>query len=704
MAASLDERRRQAVARLRGLGRGEGGPLADRRRQAVERLRGLGAGSRKQIGSIEEFLKAWEEEDIDIMELLSNIPGSAMEFGGDVASALGEIVTSPIETAKALGTLGVGVADLPFRAAGAEATGIQKSGREALGGLVGSIAGSATPSGITKRPVEALANLAIGGGTALKGLGALSRVGKMPQVAQTLQKAGKTAMAADPTTMPFRAAGAGLRAAGRITKKGAQATGRGIGKAAESIRGVSAAGETIPLWKELIASGLAFTTGTSVNTILLTMEKASAKLGDVIRNARRDRAGAWEDIIKRGAKATETIRDEASAMFDEFKKKLSRVDEKTGTSAYDVPVAHSAIADGIEETLKEYNIKLTRRVELDKPKLGDTTQELARRSVKEVLQQDRPYPDPVRRVKYTVEFDVGDRKTTISDMGDNRKIIKKRVEDLLNEYKVVPGDPAAFKLGHLWDEQHKIGDVISTLSRSDEISARTLAVFSDIRSQLSNSFKSHAKERLGPDAMAAMGKYENAKIALDEYADLTGITPGMVTAEGKLSQGLKNASVSKMNQALNEGKEHVLERLRRLERISGDDEMLARMVGASMSPLVGSGLVVKSEISQAMRSLAAVAAGANLPAIISIPAVLLFSPRAVNEILLQLVGSRAIRNIPPAVKRNLQQLVQSVRAMNPKLKPLGIDLRDLAKEGVTIGVLMERLQETAQAEEEQTRR
>jgi hypothetical protein len=71
----------------------------------------------------------------------------------------------------------------------------------------------------------------------------------------------------------------------------------------------------------------------------------------------------------------------------------------------------------------------------------------------------------------------------------------------------------------------------------------------------------------------------------------------------------------------------------------------------------------------------------------------------VNEILLRMPERNA------AVRRNVQQLVQSVRAMQPKLKPLGINLKsDIAKEGVTIGVLMERLQETAQAEEEQTRR
>jgi hypothetical protein len=94
-----------------------------------------------------------------------------------------------------------------------------------------------------------------------------------------------------------------------------------------------------------------------------------------------------------------------------------------------------------------------------------------------------------------------------------------------------------------------------------------------------------------------------------------------------------------------------------------------------------------------MRALAALSA-----TIWTVPSALVFSPRAVNEILLRMPA------VDAAVRRNVQQLVQSVRAMNPKLKPLGIDLRDLAKEGVTIGVLMERLQETAQAEEEQTRR
>lgn len=185
MPLTADELRRFKALPRQGRGRM---PRTDDREDLLRRFREKFGGRRKQIDSIEDFVKAWEEEDVDIMELLSNIPGSAMEFGGDVVSALGDMITSPVETAKTLGSLGVGVADLPFRAAGVEAEGLQKHGRETLGQLAGAMAGSVTPSGITKRPVEALANLAVGGDAALKGLGALSRVGRMPQVAQQLKR------------------------------------------------------------------------------------------------------------------------------------------------------------------------------------------------------------------------------------------------------------------------------------------------------------------------------------------------------------------------------------------------------------------------------------------------------------------------------------------------------------------------------------
>lgn len=700
MPLTADELRRFKALPRQGRGRM---PRTDDREDLLRRFREKFGDRRKQIDSIEDFVKAWEEEDVDIMELLSNIPGSAMEFGGDVVSALGDIITSPVETARTLGSLGVGVADLPFRAAGVEAEGLQKHGRETLGQLAGAMAGSVTPSGITKRPVEALANLAVGGGTALKGLGALSRVGRMPQVAQQLKKAGETAMKADPTTMPLRAAGPSLRAAKAVTGAALRPVVEKSGKAyqaarrkvsddfGESLRGVSTTGQKIPLWKELLAAGLGFTTGTSPSTILMTMEKARIPgMGDIIRNARRDRAGAWEKIVKRGAKDTQKLKQSANSMFDEFKKKLSRVDKETDTSAYDAPVAHGAIADGIEKTLNKYRITLRRTLGTDKEAWGPLEDQLGGGQARQKL-------DPVKRVKYTVEFH---ENTTITTKGNNRKNIKDSVEKLLNDYSIVADDPGAFKLGHVRTMGQRMRDELKTMSATDEVSASTRAVFTAIQKQLGDAFKENValNPRLGKEAASVFGKYENAMIALDEYADLLGISPDMVTDAGKLKDGLKNASISKMNQSLNEGKQHMLKRLQDLEELSGDKELLARMTGAAMQPLFGAGLVVKSEISQAMRAIVALSA-----TIWTVPASLVFSPRAVNEILLRMPeGNAAVR---AAYKRNATELVKNFRAMQSKLKPLGINLKsDIAKEGVTIGVLMERLQETAQAEEEQTRR
>jgi hypothetical protein len=645
-----------------------------------ERVRGRG----RQITSIEELLEAWEEEDIDLLELLSNIPGSAVEFGGDVASALGEIVTSPVQTAKALGTLGVGVADLPFRAAGQEATGIQRRGREALGDVASGIAGSLTPQALTERPVEGLANLAVGGGTALKGLGALSRVGRMPQVAETLQKAGRTAMAADPTTMPLRAAAAGTRAAGRGIGRVAGAGRRKArevgGTIDEAIGGETPTGRKVPLWKEVLAGGLAFTTGTSPGTILLALEKAREGMGSVIRTARNDRVGAWEDIVKRGVEATKTVRSQANDLYNRGKNQIQQ------TGVLDDLVSHQEILPGIEQTLARFGVRINAKpVDITgaRPPQG---------SMPAGAYADVRPPVLGRKTEYEVKFD---DNSAVSEIGANEGIIRKQVKDLLNNW--AKGDAGtdvdAMRLEHILTRRKQIDDSISTLSPLDNVSASVRAILSDIRTQLRSKFDEKVQQKgLTTDYM---GGYEDAKIALEEYRSMLGLGPEMVSSAGKFGDGMKLESINKMNRALNEGRENVLNRIRSLEDVSGDNTIMARMVGAAMQPLLGSGLVVKSEISQAFRAAAGLGAG-----LWNAPAVVLFSPRAVNELLLRVSGMA-----PGAAARGqVQALVQSVRAMQPKLKPLGIDLKDIAKEGMTIGVLIERLNEVANAEEQQTMR
>jgi hypothetical protein len=629
------------------------------------------------------LIKAWEDEDLDVMELLKNIPSSAYQFGSDVVEA----VSDPVGMATNIGKVGVGIADLPFRAAGTEATGLQREGREALGQMASQMAGSLTPSALTERPVEGLSNLAVGSGSALKGLSGLAKLGRMPGVAKTLQTAGKTAMAADPTVLPFKAAGAATRVAGRGAARMATAvgerassTGSGVrGKASElgdrvsaSIGGTSPTGKKVPLWKEIIAGGLAFTTGTS-------MEKASAGFGDIIRNARKDREGAWEDIAKRLAKATEKAKVNKDNLFQDAKNKIAE------SGVLEEVVPHTEMVPGIKTLLNKYGVKL---VEKRKPNQRDVYSD---RGGKTLASRAEPTGGPY--TEYDVVFDEGSR---VADQGANQAAIIKQVQELLN-YHMRDGVNKidAFTVEHVMNRRNKLDDSISIISPLDDVSRSTRAILSDLRTQMNTTFRQRVDANPRADA-SYLGRYEDAMIQLDEFESMLGVSPSTLTGQGKFQEGFKTEFQTKMNKALTEGREGVFKRLRELEDIGEDNTIVARMVGAAMQPLLGSGLVVKSEISQAFRAAAGMGAG-----LWQAPAVMLFSPRAVNELLIKAYGPNG--PTMAGARAQAQALVQSVRAMQPKLKPLGIDLKELAKEGVTVGILLERLQETADAEEQQMR-
>ena len=658
--------------------------------EQVSRLRAIAAERGQQINSIQDLIKAWEEEDLDVMELLKNIPSSAYQFGSDVVEA----VSDPVGMATNIGKVGVGIADLPFRAAGTEATGLQREGREVLGQMASQMAGSLTPSALTERPVEGLSNLAVGSGSALKGLSGLAKLGRMPGVAKTLQTAGKTAMAADPTVMPFKAAGAATRAAGRGAARMATAvgerassTGSGVrGKASElgdrvsaSIGGTSPTGKKVPLWKEIIAGGLAFTTGTSPGTILLAMEKARGGFGDIIRNARKDREGAWEDIAKRLAKATEKAKVNKDNLFQQAKNDIreSKVLEEV--------VPHAEMVPGIESLLNKYGVKL---VANRKPNQQDVYSD---RGGKILSKRAEPTGGPF--TEYKVVFDEG---SAVAELGSNRAAVAKQVQELLNDHITDGANKIdAFTVEHVMNRRNLLNDSISAISPLDDVSRATRAILSDLRTQMGNTFRQRVDANPIADA-SYLGRYEDAMIQLDEFEGMLGVSPSTLTGQGKFQEGFKTEFQTKMNKALTEGREGVFKRLRELEAIGEDNTIVARMVGAAMQPLLGSGLVVKSEISQAFRAAAGMGAG-----LWQAPAVMLFSPRAVNELLIKAYGPNG--PTMAGARAQAQALVQSVRAMQPKLRPLGIDLKELAKEGVTVGILLERLQETADAEEQQMR-
>jgi len=295
--------------------------------------------------------------------------------------------------------------------------------------------------------------------------------------------------------------------------------------------------------------------------------------------------------------------------------------------------------------------------------------------------------------EYEVVFDEG---SAVADQGANQAAIRKQVKELLNDHITDgPNKINAFSLEHVMNRRNKLDDSISIISPLDDVSRSTRAILSDLRTQMGNTFRQRIDAH--PDLNTSyLGRYEDAMIQLDEFESMLGVSPSTLTGQGKFQEGFKTEFQTKMNKALTEGREGAFKRLRELEAIGGDNTIVARMVGAAMQPLLGSGLVVKSEISQAFRAAAGMGAG-----LWQAPAVILFSPRAVNELLIKAYGPNG--PTMAGARAQAQTLVQSVRAMQPKLRPLGIDLKELAKEGVTVGILLERLQETADAEEQQMR-
>lgn len=711
MAASLDERRRQAVARLRGLGRGEGGPLADRRRQAVERLRGLGAGSRKQIDSVDDFLKAWQEEDVDKGELLLNIPGDILQSLADIPASLLESATSPVETAKVLGSLAVGAADLPLRMAGMETMHpIQQQGREMLGGIASQTAKSLTPSELEKRPVRPLVDvaslLAGGSGALLKGLGQGAKLARMPQAAQALSKAGGTAFSAAPEMLAMRAAGAGYRkgkkvagdVAGDVVRRGAKAV---SGPAKRIYKDLKVPG--VKLWDEVVSGIESMTTGAAKNLFQMQFDAARQGLGGVIKKAREGREGTWDGIVKTLSLGATKSKEAAQKDYTKVKKQI----KDSGLGNINIPDAN--VAEFIVPTLGKFGITLVRKAEM----IAGETRGFGDKSGKKVMGERVPGPQ-----KWVVE---GLDDSKISMLGDNRRIIKRHIENVLNP------DTGPLTVDHLWSKLDEVRDSISILSRADDVSSRTRALLSQLQSDLSNTV--YGVFEANGISTEFLQKYTKAMIDIDEWDSMLGIRPGMVDKKGNLAEGLDLNVVGKLKQSFQDTKADALFRLKKLEKWTDDVNeqgkklALARMTGVMTHELFGAGLVGKNQAHQALRAMATAAGaitvgglgfglagvgaltGALTGGLVSVPAMFMFLPRPVTSINLKLFGpNKMFAGRRKAADAKLKAMVKKVRELNQTLRPIGIDLKKIAQEGITIGAFMERLQQVVDEEDKITRR
>ena len=161
------------------------------------------------------------EEGFNLLKTVGNIPFSAGQVVGDIATA----VTSPLETGEGLLRGAAGAAEMAL------GTDISPENKRVAAQLGEGIAGMAgfdkvgeeyefTGRGLQERPLDAGGLLAGGVGAAAKGVSMAGKAAGASRLAKGAEMVGKAAQVADPGIFVPRAAVAATKAAGSVGAKG----------------------------------------------------------------------------------------------------------------------------------------------------------------------------------------------------------------------------------------------------------------------------------------------------------------------------------------------------------------------------------------------------------------------------------------------------------------------------------------------------
>ena len=723
------------------------------------------------------------EEGFNLLKTVGNIPFSAGQVVGDIATA----VTSPLETGEGILRGAAGAAEMAL------GTDISPENKRVAAQLGEGIAGMAgfdkvgdeyefTGRGLQERPLDAGGLLAGGVGAAAKGVGMAGKAAGASRLAKGAEMVGKAAQIADPTIAVPRAAVAATKAAGSVGAKGVKMLGNkmvvnplrnrwkgsraaaALDDAEQMFEGIKAnagpefesrlndlmgrAGEVASKGKEdmlarlakiregserlageaveevsggyakkpttggflkgLIAQTLGFTTGLGPRIVDEIMD--ISKLDDqtnrniMLKAANEDYvpgSGAqtigeevieelakdihkWEEIQKTASTASrKALRmDELKTSTDNLKRTILGDDELVSGFGIRTTPSRKTYESTVEPgTVMGEGVPLSSRTDIGPEGRGPANQPpFVDRMTLDM--EGRPAGQvPRYEVENLSDVTVDLGGSPILDLGENVSAVTqafKKVFDLPQNATIKDLDIAKRAIDNAIDASS--GSAQAALQRLRGVVYETITQTYDdpaIRRQLG------IPEGVTNPYIQAMAQYEGYITRLNGLAKSLKVKDTQVKFAGTPLEVLRQTGnpqevVKAVINAFGEGDSEIaMGNLTRLLEETGNTTLLPKVIGFSMRPVFGKGLVIRSEISQIGRGLL----GFNLLGTLAAPAAMLgFSPKYGGMVLSYAMSPAGSKRIAAMPRQGVEAAKAGAAGVVARAKGAGAQVRAMAAE------------------------
>jgi len=723
------------------------------------------------------------EEGFNLLKTVGNIPFSAGQVVGDIATA----VTSPLETGEGILRGAAGAAEMAL------GTDISPENKRVAAQLGEGIAGMAgfdkvgdeyefTGRGLQERPLDAGGLLAGGVGAAAKGVGMAGKAAGASRLAKGAEMVGKAAQIADPTIAVPRAAVAATKAAGSVGAKGVKMLGNklivnplrnkwkgsraaaALDDAEQMFEGIKAnagpefesrlndlmgrAGEVASKGKEdmlarlakiregserlageaveevsggyakkpttggflkgLIAQTLGFTTGLGPRIVDEIMD--ISKLDDqtnrniMLKAANEDYvpgSGAqtigeevieelakdihkWEEIQKTASTASrKALRmDELKTSTDNLKRTILGDDELVSGFGIRTTPSRKTYESTVEPgTVMGEGVPLSSRTDIGPEGRGPANQPpFVDRMTLDM--EGRPAGQvPRYEVENLSDVTVDLGGSPILDLGENVSAVTqafKKVFDLPQNATIKDLDIAKRAIDNAIDASS--GSAQAALQRLRGVVYETITQTYDdpaIRRQLG------IPEGVTNPYIQAMAQFEGYVARLNGLAKSLKVKDTQVKFAGTPLEVLRQTGnpqevVKAVINAFGEGDSEIaMGNLTRLLEETGNTTLLPKVIGFSMRPVFGKGLVIRSEISQIGRGLL----GFNLLGTLAAPAAMLgFSPKYGGMVLSYAMSPAGSKRIAAMPRQGVEAAKAGAAGVVARAKGAGAQVRAMAAE------------------------